>query len=313
MPQFYAGRAKSTAMAALLLLFVSTNLPASQTYTDSNTETCLDCHDDFAESLSGSAHRLSTESDLKAQLSVGCTGCHSGWEEHLEDPSVDNIENGSKLVASEQAELCAGCHTNAHQESMSSTDPHGLADVACLDCHSIHSNPNLKLVKDDREEFCLSCHTSIASEFKRRTVHPLESGNVSCIDCHKLGQTGDALMAMGIDWTCQNCHSEVSGPFLHEHPVAYSFLTEGGGCVECHQPHGSPNERLLNQPGDGLCIQCHGTPPKHRLAHVGIAEGFACVDCHSDMHGSYDNSKLLDPDLGMKMLFDCYQCHILGE
>ncbi len=25
------------------------------------------------------------------------------------------------------------------------------------------------------------------------------------------------------------------------------------GCVSCHSPHGSSNDRLLKQPGDGLC------------------------------------------------------------
>ena len=122
-------------------------------------------------------------------------------------------------------------------------------------------------------------------------------------------------MATGLNWKCQGCHSDVAGPYLYEHPVTYQHLVEGVGCTECHSPHGSPNDRLLTQPGNGVCLQCHGTPPGHRTRHSGLGTKLACVDCHSDIHGSYDNNKFLDPMLGTKLFPNCYQsgCHIFNR
>ena len=93
-----------------------------------------------------------------------------------------------------------------------------------------------------------------------------------------------------------------------------SFTPQGEGCVSCHNPHGSSNERLLAQPGDLTCLQCHGTPPNHRIRHDGLGTQFACIECHSDMHGSYDNRAFLDPQLGIKISGSpqaCF-CHGVG-
>ncbi len=307
-------RAMIVVPTVLLALSISASTPVSFSKNEllETTELCLDCHDGMAESLDRSVHRVASESS-SSSISVGCIGCHDGWEVHVEDPTVDNIETGSGLSVTTQAEICGRCHVTPHQTAMISTDPHGNAGVACLECHTIHFNSNEKLVANDREVFCLSCHGGIATEFRRRSAHPLESGNIRCVECHDLSGMQNPLFASGLDWTCQDCHSELSGPFLYEHPVVNAHLVEGGGCVECHQPHGSSNDRLLNQSGDGTCLQCHGIPPKHRVEHGGIAAQYTCVNCHSEVHGSFDNRMFLDPDLGMKMPFDCYQCHILGE
>lgn len=277
------------------------------------SEYCLACHDYMAGSLQKSAHRLATEDDVGSPVTVGCIGCHSGWEEHFDDPSPENIVAGPELNPAGQAQICATCHNTEHQMNMISDDPHGLAGIACLDCHKIHDNTEPKLVRDDDGDFCMSCHPTVAGAFKARSVHPLNTGNIACVECHKLGEMSDQVLQTGFEWTCQNCHTDLAGPFLYEHPVVYSHLVEGESCTECHNPHGSPNDRLLKQAGDGVCMQCHGTPPSHRTAHDGLANSFACVDCHSEVHGSYHNSKLLDPDLGMKLPFDCFQCHVLGE
>lgn len=301
--------------AVLLALSVHASTPISYSKHEilETSATCLDCHSDIAEPLDGLIPQIASIAGPLSPMSVGCVCCHDGWEEHVENPSADNVQSVSGLSASEQVETCSRCHVTLHQTAMASTDPRARAGVACLDCHTVHLNANEKLVANDTEIFCLSCHADIAAEFKRRSAHPLESGNITCVDCHDISAMQDPFYASGLDWTCQGCHPEFSGPFLYEHPVVYAHLVEGEGCVECHQPHGSPNDRLLNQSGDGICLQCHGIPPRHRVAHFGIAVRYTCVNCHSDIHGSFDNGMFLDPDLGAKMPFDCYQCHILGK
>lgn len=272
---------------------------------------CLSCHDDMAASLVGTAHRIGDQNQSKHGIAVGCIGCHKGWEKHLEEPSAETISLLPSLSSLDQAEICGKCHLDPHQSGMVSTDPHIRAGVACLSCHMIHGNPNRRLLKDNDENFCIACHKPIADEFKRRSVHPLESGNISCLDCHPIAGMKDPSMARGINWTCQNCHSEKSGPFIHEHPVNENYLVNGGGCVECHEPHGSPNDGLLKQPGNGVCIQCHAIPPGHRSQHGGFGAKADCVLCHTDIHGSNENKKFLDPNLTSKFVADCYQagCH----
>jgi len=276
---------------------------------------CLDCHDGMTATLDGSAHQLSTAEGLVAPQAVGCINCHEGWAQHLDDPSRETIVDLSALSSHDQAATCGACHQTPHQSAMVISDPHARAGLNCTSCHTIHGNNLPRLLPDDRATFCLDCHPEIKSEFARRSAHPLESGNITCLDCHDLSGMSDPMLAVGLNWSCQDCHSELSGPFLYEHPVVNSHLVDGGGCIECHEPHGSPNDRLLTQPNDGTCRQCHGIPIGHRQAHAGLGSKLACVDCHSEIHGSYDNPKLLDPQLGTILFPNCYQsgCHAIYE
>ncbi|MEP0829094.1 MAG: hypothetical protein HRF51_11280 [bacterium] len=276
-----------------------------------NSSLCLNCHEDQGKSLEGTVHALASADEMKSSFGSGCVGCHDGWEVHINDPSPDNIGKPQTLSAKEQAEVCGRCHLSPHQSAMATTDVHHRANVACLDCHSIHGNHKSGLVKDEAQNFCASCHPAVKAEFSRRSAHPLRSGNIDCTNCHSLSGIKDPLMAVGLDWKCQNCHSEKSGPFLFEHGAINKHLIDGGGCVECHEPHGSANDRLLVQAGNGNCLKCHDIPPAHRTMHNGLGNRLECVFCHTDIHGSYDNKKFLDPNLGVKLFPDCYQsgCH----
>ena len=162
---------------------------------------CSHCHTDMAATLENSLHRITEATDMTSTITIGCVGCHDGWEEHVEDPSPENIETAARLSFSGQVDLCSRCHITPHQSSMVSSDPHGRLEIGCIECHSVHSNVNEHLVKDDGDNYCAACHTSVAAEFKRRSAHPLESGNVRCVDCHKLGENEDHLLAVGLDWS----------------------------------------------------------------------------------------------------------------
>ncbi len=315
-------RATTLATMTLILMMMAATASRSKSETAvsnvqkvENSIACLDCHEDYDQSLSLTVHRVADRAVTGGGSQVTCIDCHGGWEEHLEDPSAENISSVSEEPQAAQAEICGQCHVTPHQAAMVSTDPHGNAGLACADCHTLHYNESPKLNKDDRENYCLACHSNVAAEFKRRSSHPLEAENIRCVDCHSQDGASDPMMATGLDWTCQGCHSELSGPFPFEHEVVNQHAVNGGGCIECHQPHGSSNDRLLSQPGSGTCNSCHGVPPLHRTRHGGLGASMPCVDCHSDIHGSYDNKKLLDPLLNTRLFADCYQsgCHIFGN
>jgi DmsE family decaheme c-type cytochrome len=301
---------KSTVLIPLGLAFLFTagNLLAE------NSSICLDCHDDKASSLAGTAHQLSDSSSLPSPVKIECMECHDGWQTHINNPMPENISRGDSLSLLDEAALCSRCHQTPHQVAMVSTDPHQKAGLTCSSCHTVHYNSNKHLLKEDMDNYCLSCHQSVSMDFEKRSAHPLNSKIITCTDCHRLASPEAVDFAVGMDWTCQSCHDDKAGPYLYEHPVVYSYLVEGGGCTECHEPHGSVNDRLLKQPGSGLCLQCHGLPAGHLTNHSGLGAKFACVKCHTEIHGSFENRSLLDPDLGIKFFPDCYQsgCHSSG-
>jgi DmsE family decaheme c-type cytochrome len=276
---------------------------------------CLDCHEDIEATLIDTPHEIGTVSKSEESMIATCFDCHSGWQRHLDNPTAENIQRGPELSQAAQGEVCGGCHVSPHQAAMVTDDPHARANLTCSSCHKVHGNRNKYLAKEDLDNFCTSCHEAVVMEFQQRSAHPLESGNVRCTDCHDLSYIGAAEFKVGFKWRCQNCHDEKSGPFPYEHQVVYGHLVEGGTCVECHQPHGSVNDQLLKQPGKTLCLQCHGIPPGHQAVHTGLGARLDCVQCHSEIHGSFSNRLLLDPDLGDKMVPNCYQagCHSIGN
>jgi DmsE family decaheme c-type cytochrome len=174
-------------------------------------------------------------------------------------------------------------------------DPHVGMEMACTKCHSVHQPAKAN------ELPCQKCHVAVAHQFQQRSNHPLLEGTVSCVSCHDFLGKAEPTMGHGPSANCYACHTDQSGPFLFEHGATSSFTVDGNdGCVSCHNPHGSVNDRLLTQIDANLCKQCHGLPAGHLTAHGGQFSQVACLDCHSDVHGSYDNLFLLDPQLGTK-------------
>jgi predicted CXXCH cytochrome family protein len=106
----------------------------------------------------------------------------------------------------------------------------------------------------------------------------------------------------GTGEACFKCHNQFQGPFPFEHQATVDYSTEEGGCMNCHEAHGSDVARMLNQTYEGpnyaLCSQCHAVP-KHQMNsfHGSQWAGRACNECHVDIHGSYYNRYFLTPAL----------------
>lgn len=270
-------------------------------------QTCADCHDEMLPTLTGTAHDVAT---AQASLGLVCASCHTGASVHIEDPSADNIGIPSKMSPGEVTTICTQCHSPHPQLGDAGFDPHFNKDTKCTDCHMVHAGQQ-KLRPDDPATICSECHIGVKEMFARRSNHPLSDGAVTCVSCHSFTGTTEPTIGHGASANCYSCHPEQSGPFIYEHPVTISFAVEGEGCTECHDPHGSGNERLLAQKGSAQCLECHGIPPLHRTMHSGLGSKLECVECHTEIHGSNDNAKFLDPDLGSKLFPNCYQsgCH----
>jgi len=285
-----------------LLVVVALFLPApaqAQPPATVDDETCLGCHEGMDATLAGSPHAL-TAARPKPKKPVACANCHWGAAVHIEDPSAANITNPGKADVQKATAVCQACHIAHHEVDNIGFDPHLGGDLTCAACHAVHAGTD-GLLKDGNLKFCGDCHVALGAQFTRRSVHPVADGNVTCLSCHDFTGESEPAFGHGPGARCYECHPEQSGPYLYEHQATGSFSPEGAGCTSCHAPHGSANDRLLTQTGDGLCRQCHGIPPLHLTFHGGVGSQYPCLECHTDIHGSYTNKNLLDANLSSRI------------
>jgi DmsE family decaheme c-type cytochrome len=264
-----------------------------------SSDVCLDCHEDQARGMKGTAH------DPAGGKIVACLDCHAGpaTAMHVDDPDTYRPVHPDSLSADSLTAVCAACHADPHALNLYERDPHRDAGMSCKACHQVHGNQHAALLKDTQNELCLGCHASARAGFAMPTHHPLGEGVVECRDCHiEVAQSKMQRTAGGPGDTCVRCHGAFQGPFPYEHEPAVSYSVNEGGCQNCHNPHGSTFPMLLKQsyesPHYSLCSQCHSVPkhlnnPNHGTQFAGVP----CGDCHVDVHGSYVSRHLLDPSL----------------
>jgi DmsE family decaheme c-type cytochrome len=298
-------------ISAFVLLVLAPGLPAQET-TAIEDGTCLDCHEGLDQTLAATPHRLASQI-IKPSVPVACVSCHSGADAHLENPSRETITNPANLTGREVLNVCYTCHTPHVEMDNYGFDTHSIQEMNCSACHQVHGGRRDLLV-DDQAGFCLSCHGEKETGFTGGSAHPVMQGVVSCLDCHRFATRGDDRLAYDLAGVCRACHPEQSGPFLYEHEAVNAYAMEGGGCTECHAPHGSGNDRLLKQPANMICRQCH-YPAGHAAAHGGIWAEYDCRVCHTETHGSFTSNLYLDANLPAKLGGDCYNigCHSLNR
>ncbi|NNE09939.1 MAG: hypothetical protein HKN20_15370 [Gemmatimonadetes bacterium] len=300
------------ACALLAFTFFVTESDVSAEENPRVSADCLDCHEGLM--LTGSAHELWEGAMDGPEAHIACTDCHMGDARHYEeDPEEYPMTNPSDLNAGMEANLCASCHMNPHQQNMLEKNIHMINEVSCSGCHSMHGNTHAGLLKAEEPGLCLDCHTSVEGEFARPYRHPVNDGIVACSECHMtLDETTRELSYNGTN-VCMECHAEFQGPFPYEHPATLDYSTEEGGCLTCHDPHGSFLPRMLTQPYEAphfqLCSQCHAVPGHNMNSVHGTAwAGVPCSDCHTDIHGSYVSRLFLSETLEGEGCFNV-GCH----
>lgn len=111
-----------------------------------------------------------------------------------------------------------------------------------------------------------------------------------CTNCHDTKRqsraSGRAYLIAPVPKLCHDCHDDttVSAPNVHG-PVAV------GQCLECHNPHKSQVEYLLNGPVPELCYLCHDTDAIESIPAHFVSGLSACTDCH-DPHASLERTLL---------------------
>ena len=198
--------------------------------------------------------------------------CSTGTRTIVAPPSIA----GADFVGSESCETCHETITRDfptanHARLKAQGD--NTKNIGCESCHgpgSLHvkSGGAAHTIINPRRspETCFQCHTEVRASFQLPHHHPVLEGKMSCADCHnphkgdavKGGGTnmmqavrGGGFALLGQNETCFQCHTAQRGPFVFEHEALRQ------GCVSCHSPHGSVNQRMLTERNQNLCLKCH--------------------------------------------------------
>lgn len=150
---------------------------------------------------------------------------------------------------------------------------------------------------------CLKCHTANATF----NLHNWNAGahavnDVSCSDCHNIHKGPDMIVRSSeMADMCEKCHQEIKAEFSlpSHHPVPEKKIF----CNDCHNPHGSGNEKSLIKPSvKQTCTKCHAEKEGPFVyEHADNTED--CLSCHKP-HGSVNNNML-----NVSLPFLCLQCH----
>ncbi len=276
---------------------------------------CFTCHD---------------KSLINAAFSHGpaaagsCDVCHA----------VHQSDN-PKLLTVTGNDLCFTCHREMAAGVKTAKFVHTPVRDSCVNCHSPHSGAfSYNLPADPRRDLCLTCHSDIEQTTKDATVpHKALASEQKCLTCHDphFSNYPRQLRKQPMD-LCLSCHDrEYNNPsgkiadmktVLQASSDKHGPIREGD-CTGCHNPHGSPNFRMLREPfppvfyapysesNYKLCFMCHensianteytttltnfrnGNRNLH-FVHVNKAvKGRTCRACH-DPHGTNNPKHIRD-------------------
>jgi DmsE family decaheme c-type cytochrome len=188
---------------------------------------------------------------------------------------------------------CEGCHGPAKTHAESGGDERGGL---------ISYQRNDPTPVEQRNDLCLRCHQGGARFDWAGGAH--ESRDIACTDCHRIMvqvSERSQLNRADVTETCAQCHQQRRAQMAR---FAHMPVREGKmDCAGCHNPHGTPTEKLLKAPSvNELCYTCHTEKRGPFLwEHAPVAEN--CSNCH-DPHGSSNDKLLTVPRARL-----CQRCH----
>ncbi len=261
------------------------------------SQVCGACHADKMHQFSATPHYSLVTDPRWKPADQGCEACHGPGGNHTHSAGAPGtIFNPRKATAAEVAARCTVCHDAQAIRRRPNHVEHDPDTVSCNDCHSPHQDAtNPFLLINDPPALCFRCHKEVESDFRKPFHHKVLEGGISCRDCHSghgPQNTAEARRsAEGLTTLCVRCHADKHGPFVFEHQA---ITRTEEGCVTCHNPHGSGNNRMLKRNTVfQICIQCHteiglsGDATKGVFSHdLGSPRFQNCTVCHTQIHGS---------------------------
>ena len=272
---------------------------------------CAGCHGDLTKDAgeTGTVH-----SPLRGERGrAGCLSCHN-----------PHMSANRSLLIKRDVALCAECHGEIVEAAEAETG-HAAAADDCLTCHQPHTAALAKLLVEPKRDLCSMCHDTededlIAShlganlasldctschsphgagnkKLLAKTLHPVVLDG--CDICHE--GAFDKLMEDGEAPLCLMCHDDI-GETADAATVPHDAMAMGT-CTICHNPHATPQRKLVKHPGGGACGECHDqVAGPGEVAH-GIIDLVGCEACH-EPHGSENDTLLRQSGSDL-----CLACH----
>lgn len=253
-------------------------------------DTCKACHSDKFDEFARTPHYVTVTSTKYPAHLKGCEMCHGPGRKHVDaGGGAGTIFDPRKAKATEVAAMCAVCHTDEAGRQNFHQNQHDIASVSCNDCHSPHQPEKHEfMLISESPQLCIQCHREVKRDFAKPFHHRVPEGGMNCNDCHQqhglLNKTQTIDLAGGMDAMCMRCHTDKQGPFVFEHMPA-----RHDGCVTCHSPHGSINNRML----------------------VRSEVKMLCMECHADRQGSAADAPQGSHDLRSPRYQNCTSCHVM--
>ena len=233
--------------------------------------------------------------------------------------------------------LCDGCHS-VNYNIASKTVPEW--NVGCERCHGPGSAHVARPVRESiinpgrldyvqANDTCIQCHSQgqpltnpIGGKYYDWPVgfHAgLNLANFWKLEPHKLGETTFTHFPDG------TAHKNR----MQGNDFATSLMyARGVTCFSCHDPHGSENDAMLRQPGNSMCLACHGPNTQNgphaatieaHTHHAAGSPGSQCAACHmpkieqtiADVNVRSHTFRFVYPDRtdSLKIPNACNVCH----
>jgi predicted CXXCH cytochrome family protein len=90
-----------------------------------------------------------------------------------------------------QTANCAACHANPeieHGPIAWADSVHANEDMACADCHTIHTDFNALANRTVQTDICYSCHQDRENEHPRFEGKAIRFEELNCSACHDVHQ-----------------------------------------------------------------------------------------------------------------------------
>jgi len=250
-------------------------------------------------STSGCHQQLTETKWVHAPVATeGCAVCHQ-QDEHLSDHKF--------FTPATDSESCFSCH-DFDDSPESIHEPFQLG--TCMDCHDPHGGDRKSFIKTKTtQELCITCHDEVDNAFAH---HPVNQGD--CLTCHEAHQSKHGnLLTTTRSTLCLGCHQDIDhagvfNPVTSDSKPGYIHQPVlEGGCMECHQPHGSDFSAMLINEQRAVCMECHEDItqdlPLAQSVHGPFESAQSCTSCHSP-HSSDHEGLLAQPSNTL-----CFSCH----
>jgi len=248
-----AGCSEQARYKTLTFFFTGVPEPGAAAGTDSQRPT--------RDSTQAAVARLAKEAAARRQQALekifthgpvgakACDSCHSlGGTASFSGAKASRSalpSFGARLLAPKEV-ICGACHTAKLEGArIAGRWLHGpTANGACLECHNPHRSPRRYLLQEKLTDLCVRCHEAKAAPVLAANgawAHG-PSANGQCTLCHDphAADQPHLVKAASVASLCTSCHEPAD---IRRNPVHPE--DELPDCVECHNPHGSTEDFLL--------------------------------------------------------------------